>query len=90
MQFEWDENKNLQNQAKHGISFEEASEIWTDPYLLIVPARRRGETRKLAIGENISCIISVVHTIRGTKTRIISARRATDFERRKYYEHKDN
>ncbi|BAZ16405.1 hypothetical protein NIES4071_82810 [Calothrix sp. NIES-4071] len=28
MQFEWDENKNTQNLKKHGISFEEAREIF--------------------------------------------------------------
>jgi uncharacterized DUF497 family protein len=29
MRFEWDENKNQQNRQKHGISFEEAKEIFS-------------------------------------------------------------
>lgn len=31
MKFEWDENKNRLNQTKHGISFEEAKEVFNDP-----------------------------------------------------------
>ncbi|MBX2927520.1 MAG: BrnT family toxin [Saprospiraceae bacterium] len=30
MEFEWDENKNKSNQLKHGISFEEATQIFDD------------------------------------------------------------
>jgi hypothetical protein len=88
LQFEWDENKNISNQKKHGVSFEEASQIWNDPFLLIVPARNKGETRKLAIGETYSIVISIIHTKRGDKIRIISARKASDFERKKYFENR--
>ena len=28
--FEWDNNKNRSNQKKHGISFEDASDIFND------------------------------------------------------------
>ena len=34
MQFEWDPEKDRQNQAKHGVSFEEASTIFGDPFAL--------------------------------------------------------
>jgi hypothetical protein len=88
LQFEWDENKNISNQQKHGVSFEEASQIWNDPFLLIVPARNKGETRKLAIRETYSIVISIIHTKRGDKIRIISARKASDFERKKYFENR--
>jgi hypothetical protein len=88
LKFEWDENKNISNQQKHGVSFEQASQIWNDPFLLIVPAKNKGETRKLAIGENYSIVISVIHTKRGENIRIISARKSSDFERKKYLENR--
>lgn len=34
--FEWDEQKNRENQAKHGVSFEEAQAVFIDPDLLIL------------------------------------------------------
>jgi len=30
MKFEWDNNKNRTNQEKHGVSFEEAIEVFDD------------------------------------------------------------
>ena len=30
MQFEWDEKKNILNQEKHDVSFEEAKEVFSD------------------------------------------------------------
>ena len=85
MVFEYDPLKNEANIAKHKVSFEEALEIWNDPDLLVLPARKRGEKRKLAIGRAYTAIFSVVHTKRGEAIRIISARRATKKEVR-YYE----
>jgi uncharacterized DUF497 family protein len=38
-QFEWDENKNLSNQRKHGLSFEEAAQAFHDPFLFTVQDR---------------------------------------------------
>jgi hypothetical protein len=37
--FEWDEAKNLSNQRKHGISFEEASQVFLDPLHISVADR---------------------------------------------------
>ena len=42
MQFEFDPVKNDSNIRKHKVSFEEASEIWDDPNLVVIPARKRG------------------------------------------------
>jgi uncharacterized DUF497 family protein len=42
MQFEWDKNKNLLNKRKHGLSFETASLVFQDPFLLSVPDDRHG------------------------------------------------
>ncbi len=40
MKFEWDDNKNQSNQLKHGISFEEGSEIFRYPMYEIVDTRQ--------------------------------------------------
>lgn len=42
MRFEWDAAKNLINQRKHGISFEEASQVFLDPLHIVVAGRERG------------------------------------------------
>ena len=82
--FEWDEWKNRANQDKHGVSFEEAAGIWDDEDMLVVPARRRGEKRLLAIGRIHVAVYAVIHTERGVAVRIISARLATEKERQAY------
>jgi len=33
--FEWDEQKNLENQDKHGVSFEEAQYAFADPHWIL-------------------------------------------------------
>lgn len=88
MLFEYDPKKNEANQAKHHVSFEEAIEIWNDPDLLVLHAKRRGEKRMLAIGKTFSVLYSVIHTRRGDAIRVIPARRATEGERRTYERHK--
>ena len=89
MQFEWDENKNQLNQQKHGISFEEAKEIFYDTVFTSVSEKiDYGEIREISIGRIQSVlIVAVVHTNRNGKVRIISARKATPKERRKYNEY---
>ena len=84
--FEWDENKNIINKLKHGISFETASLIFTDDYRVeyydIVHSIH--EDRYVTIG-CVNEVLFVVYTIRGINTRIISARKATEKERELYY-----
>ena len=89
MDFEWDENKNRQNQQKHGISFEEAQEIFNGIVFTAIDERFfESEIREISIGA-ILCvfILTVAHTERLGKIRLISARKATPKERRKYYEY---
>jgi uncharacterized DUF497 family protein len=87
VRFEFDPSKNAENLAKHHVSFEEAAQIWDDPDLLVLHARRRGEKRMLAIGRTYAAVFSVIHTRRGDAIRIISARLATSEERRTYERH---
>jgi uncharacterized DUF497 family protein len=94
MRFEWDEAKNLSNQRKHRVSFEQASAVFLDSLYVSVQDRiEDGELRWQAVGmvENL-LILTVAHTVReenadGTSVeviRIISARPATRKGRRRY------
>ena len=89
MEFEWDKNKNRQNLEKHGISFEEAQEIFYGVIFTFVDRRfEYGEIREISIGAIQGIVIvTVVHTERNNKIRLISARKATPKERRQYYEY---
>lgn len=78
--FEFDESKNLSNQAKHGISFEEAKALWQDPQLLEIPARTEGEPRFLIVARYRLVHWSAVITYRGTVIRLISVRRSRNEE----------
>ncbi len=89
MEFEWDENKNRANQRKHRISFEEAAEIFRYPMYEMVDIRADyGEARYIGIGRNNQMVILVVvYTERGSRIRMISARRANKEEKRLYYDY---
>ena len=91
MTFEWDEAKNKINQAKHGISFEEAQSVFEDAYAILFddPDHSEEEERFLIIGMSGAkgiCIVS--HCYRGAdeRIRIISARAATQKEKSVYIE----
>ncbi|MBY3197879.1 MULTISPECIES: BrnT family toxin [Rhizobium] len=87
--FQWNDEKNRTNKAKHGVSFETACLIWNDPqYLLIPDAVYDGEQRWLAIGVvGLVTVLVAVHIILAEDeetVRVISARKATSHERRRY------
>lgn len=85
--FEWDEVKAKENLKKHKISFEEAKTIFNDPRAITIhdPQHSIEEDRFIDIGCSSSMrILVVVYTERGSNIRIISCRKATNFERRKY------
>jgi len=85
MVFEWDAAKNEKNIDKHGIDFEDAIGIFAGPVLERPDDRRDyGEPRFIAFGVFDEREIAVVYTIRGTRRRIISARRASKDERKAY------
>ncbi|MBW4475600.1 MAG: BrnT family toxin [Tolypothrix brevis GSE-NOS-MK-07-07A] len=85
--FEWDDQKALVNYAKHGVSFEEASEVFNDLFGIEKQDDREayGEERFIRIGIAGNKLLMVVYTERGEKTRIISAREVTKNERNDYY-----
>jgi len=86
MGFEFDLKKSASNKKKHGIDFEEAQHLWTDPHLLEVEARSADEPRCLMIGKIGLKYWSAVVTYRNDKIRIISARRSRKEEVELYEE----
>jgi len=87
MEFEWSEEKNRNNKNKHGLTFQEATNIFDSIRFTAEDTRKDyGKKRFITIGaiDNIVCI--VVYTIRSHHIRIISARKANSRERRKYDE----
>ena len=92
MTFEWDDNKEQINIKKHGMDFETASRVFDDENRIEIynDLHSDYEDRYITIGmiDEITCIAMVVYTERGTDViRIISARKATPKERRKYYDY---
>jgi len=81
MEFEWGEDKNEENFAKHGFDFEHAIQIFDGPIRQYVDARPWGEQRIVATGRVKGKFITVVDTRRGGRYRIISARPARRNER---------
>jgi uncharacterized protein len=81
--FEWDEVKSNANLTKHGISFEDASEIFYEP-VVVKESSRNNEERWIAIGKSHDQIVTVIFTRRDDLIRIISARRPRPNEKRAY------
>lgn len=91
MRFEWDEEKNRVNKAKHGVSFETARLAFDDPFHLSLQDRHEdGEERWQTLGRVHDIVVLLVAHIyhvdgRGEEvSRIISARNATTHERKRY------
>ena len=80
MAFEYDSEKSAENKRKHGVDFEEAQALWSDPALLEIPARVSGELRWVVIGKMNEKHWSAVITRRGENVRLISVRRSRDEE----------
>ena len=84
--FEWDSRKAAANLRKHQVSFEQACEVFFDPFVRIVDAGPHAEAREAAVGLTEDWrTLFVVHVVRqGEIIRIVSAREATKAERRRY------
>ena len=88
MKVSWDDAKNLANQRNHGVTFEEASELFqfgTDYLEIFDDAHSLVEDRFIAIGPIRRGLVLVIWTERDEETiRIISARWATENEQALY------
>jgi uncharacterized DUF497 family protein len=81
--FEWDDVKSDANLVKHGITFDDASEVFYGP-IVIRKSPRNDEERWLAIGISHDRLMSVIFTRRNELIRIISARSPRPDEKRAY------
>jgi uncharacterized DUF497 family protein len=87
MRFEWDAHKAWANFRKHGVSFNEAMEVFYDPNALerYDDLHSDDESRFTIIGMSSRRLLHVAYTERAGETlRLISARKATGTERELY------
>mgnify|MGYP003377695681 CR=1 FL=1 len=85
MGFQWDTDKSDSNEAKHGISFLQAAQIFRGPILKTQDTRRDyGEPRFIALGAFDGVVLRVVFTERDGDIRIISTWKASKNDRKKY------
>jgi uncharacterized DUF497 family protein len=88
VKFTWDPDKSKANVAKHGVTFEEAASAILDPFALEAPDLLDPE-RLVVIGMSARHRVLFVVTIArdaDDTVRIISARRATAQQRKRYEE----
>lgn len=87
--FRWDNAKAVTNIHKHGVSFEQAAQVFFDPFLKMRDASRNDEARDAVLGsDEQGRLLYVVHIEfdDDQSIRLISARKATTQERH-YYEY---
>ena len=89
LEFEWDEEKYLLNLRKHGVTFEEAAEVFFDEFSFSGDASVEDEARTFIVGFSFRFhLLYTVFVDRRARTRIISARRASESEIRNYVRRK--
>lgn len=88
LEFEWDERKNQINIKKHGIDFNIAMHVFDDEDRIEIFDMEHSinEDRYNVIGR-VHDVLFVVYTERCDRIRLISARIATEAERRIYYDY---
>jgi hypothetical protein len=86
MRFEWGEVKRRANLKKHGIDFADLEPLF-DGVTLTVPDERfdYGEERFVTLGLLNGLVLVVVHTETDEVIRVISARKATKYEEKRYF-----
>lgn len=97
MKFDWHDEKRKSNIEKHDLDFLDAIQVFEEEHFMEDRTREEeGETRKAAVGPLPEAdvpghwsgnLIVVVFTRRNDTIRIISARRASTNERRRYEHH---
>lgn len=84
--FEWDDEKNRINNLKHNVDFNDAAKVFADENRIewFDALHSDEEDRYITLGM-VDNILHVVYTERDEAIRLISARLANKYERRKYY-----
>jgi uncharacterized DUF497 family protein len=89
MIFEWDPRKDAANRRKHRVSFSDAMLVFSDPLARIFsdPDHSDDEHREIIVGYSAARrLLYVSFTERAGRLRIISARSATNTERKNHEE----
>ncbi|MFY9906409.1 MAG: BrnT family toxin [Terriglobales bacterium] len=87
MKYEWDEAKNRTNLAKHGLSFEDAEQVFAGPCVTFEDDRFvYGEERLITLGLLGGRLVVIAHSPRDEATRIISMRKGNRREKKIYQE----
>jgi uncharacterized DUF497 family protein len=86
--FEWDDEKARSNLAKHGVTFDDSRAIFKDFRAILEVDMSFGydEERLIITGIVDTRVLCVVYTERGSRIRIISARKASRREQYDYYQ----
>ncbi len=87
LKFEWNPKKAKQNIEKHGVSFDEAATVFSDPLSITYddPDHSYGENRYIIIGLSaLGNLLFISHAETDAVIRIISARLLTRKERKQY------
>jgi uncharacterized protein len=91
-EFDWDDNKALINQQKHGVDFTDAMTVLSDPLAMTFfdSEHSADEDRWVTVGRSTQgALLLVIHTFMSTgpnsaQIRLISARRASKREQQQY------
>jgi uncharacterized protein len=83
---EWDREKSVANERKHGVPFALAGLVFKDRDRVEKPDPKHSlaETRFIVVGAVEGVILALICTRRGKAVRIISARKASRKERSEY------
>ena len=86
--FTWDEKKRQSNLVKHGLDFADAAIVYDNPAKMTGISVRQGEERyaDIALVEIAGSILTLVYVPRNTEIRIISFRKSSRRERKRYEE----
>ncbi len=87
MDIEFDPAKARSNLARHKVSFADAEQALRDPLAVTIEdPDAEGEQRFVTLGTDaLGRVLVVVHTPRGNRTRLISARKASRGETEQYH-----
>jgi uncharacterized DUF497 family protein len=84
VEFEYDPEKSHSNKIKHGLDFEEAKQLWDDPFRVVIKATTVDEERWIMVARLTGEYWSVIFTTRKEVIRIISVRKSRENEKAIY------
>jgi uncharacterized DUF497 family protein len=85
MRYQWDPKKAVSNYKKHGVYFSDAVSVFSDEFAVTIDDDYPDEKRFVTLGmDAFARVLVVIYTWRGDDIRIISARKATQKERKQY------